>query len=256
MNKPVSYLQTDPRWAATDYSTKGEKTTIGESGCGPTCMAMVISTLTGKAVTPIDTCKWAKEHGYKALNQGTYYSYFAPQGRVYGIDVKQLNGINLYKKDNTAVKNFHKKALDEVKKGNMVVACMGKGLWTNSGHFVLWYGMEGSRALINDPYSTNPKRTNADLALFQSQVKYYFIIYSSIYNKVEKSSHSQNYYAVQERYGFSDTTMAYLEAFTWADSLFAMMLQDKHTQRYQLNTIRYLLEYKYGDEIFKKLEGK
>jgi len=41
MNKqPVSYLQTDPRWDACDYSAKGEQTTIGASGCGPTAMAM------------------------------------------------------------------------------------------------------------------------------------------------------------------------------------------------------------------------
>lgn len=42
MNKqPVSYLQTNPQWANADYSAKGEKTTIGASGCGPTAMAMV-----------------------------------------------------------------------------------------------------------------------------------------------------------------------------------------------------------------------
>ena len=33
--QPVSYLQTDPRWSAKDYSARGEKTTIGASGCGP-----------------------------------------------------------------------------------------------------------------------------------------------------------------------------------------------------------------------------
>ena len=39
--QPVSYLQTDPRWSAKDYSARGEKTTIGASGCGPTAMSMV-----------------------------------------------------------------------------------------------------------------------------------------------------------------------------------------------------------------------
>ena len=63
MDKPILYMQTDPKWKNLDYSTKEEKTTIGESGCGPTCMAMVISTFTGKTVTPIDTCKWSKELG-------------------------------------------------------------------------------------------------------------------------------------------------------------------------------------------------
>ena len=42
--KPISYLQTNPLWKNVDYSAKGEKTDIGESGCGPTCMAMIIAT--------------------------------------------------------------------------------------------------------------------------------------------------------------------------------------------------------------------
>ena len=55
MNKqPVSYLQTDPRWKNKDYSAKGESTTIGASGCGPTAAAMLIETLTGKTFTPVD----------------------------------------------------------------------------------------------------------------------------------------------------------------------------------------------------------
>ena len=37
MNKrPVSYLQTDPRWAKKPYRVPGESSTIGDSGCGPT----------------------------------------------------------------------------------------------------------------------------------------------------------------------------------------------------------------------------
>lgn len=249
MNKPVSYLQTDSRWAAADYSARGEKTNIGESGCGPTCMAMVISTLTGKAVTPIDTCKWSKEHGYKAPNQGTYYAYFAPQGKVYGIEVRQLNGINLYKKSNAVTKKYHDEALAEIKKGNIVIACMGRGRWTRSGHFVLWYGFENGNVLINDPYNTNPNCLKAGLEAFQSEVKYYFIVDTSI----AKKEHSDNYYAVKKKYGFADSTMEYLENYRWADSLFAIMLQDKGNQKYQLNTINYILEYKYGQEVFAKL---
>ena len=72
MNKPpVLYLQTDRRWKDKPYRMSEENATIGGSGCGPTCAAMVISTLTGQNVTPEDTCGWSVSHGYKALNQGT-----------------------------------------------------------------------------------------------------------------------------------------------------------------------------------------
>lgn len=72
--RPIAYLQTDPRWAALPYRVPGERATIGGSGCGPTAAAMLIETLTGKTFTPVDACAWSVEHGYKALNQGTYYS--------------------------------------------------------------------------------------------------------------------------------------------------------------------------------------
>ncbi len=248
--KPISYLQTDPKWANIDYSARGEKTTIAKSGCGPSCMAMVIATLKNKAVTPKEACAWALAHGYKAVNQGTYYSYFATQGKAYGIAVSQLNGSNLYGKSSQWVKAYHAKALAEIKKGNMVICCMGKGNWTRSGHFILWYGLDKSvKALINDPNSTKAARTCAELSLLQSQVKYYFVV-----DVVNCQSHSDNYYKVQSKYGFDDTTMSYLEAYKYADSLFALMLQeDKNLHKYQLNTILYILEYKYGRQVFERI---
>lgn len=173
MIKPVYYLQTDARWKNKDYSTKGEKTTIGESGCGPSCMAMVIATLKDSQITPVHTCAWALKRGYKALRQGTYYSYFKPQGKEYGINVKQLNTANVYGKTGAEV---HNEALKLVKAGHWIIACMGKGNWTKSGHFVLWYGMDGNKVLINDPNSKKESRTKAAHSLFKSQVKYYFLV--------------------------------------------------------------------------------
>ena len=183
MNKqPVVYMQTDPRWASKDYSAKGESTTIGKSGCGPTCAAMLIETLTGRTFTPEDACNWSVEHGYKALNQGTYYSYFPPQFKAFGIDCKQLNGVSLYGKPNDAA---HDKAFDLLKQGYYLIACMGKGLWTSSGHFVVvWW--EDGKVRINDPASTRQERLNGDLATFKSQVKYYWAVDAREYNDPTK----------------------------------------------------------------------
>ena len=89
-------MQNDGRWKNVDYSAKGEKTTIGQAGCGPTCMAMVISSLTDTYVTPKDMAKWSLKFGYKAPHQGTYYSYFVPQGKFYEVTLKRLNTKNLY----------------------------------------------------------------------------------------------------------------------------------------------------------------
>lgn len=173
MIKPVSYLQTDPKWKNHNYSAKGEKKTIGSSGCGVTVAAMVIATLKDKSVTPVTTAEWSMSHGYKALNQGTYYTYFVPQFKQYGITCRQLNSSNLYGKSSSSA---HTEALNALKNGNWVIACMGKGHFTQSGHFILLYKYENGDIYINDPASTKADRIKNTWNLFAKQVKYMWVI--------------------------------------------------------------------------------
>lgn len=179
MNKrPVSYLQTDPRWKNKPYRVKGENATIGGSGCGPTAAAMLIETITGKTFTPEDACNWSMAHGYKALNQGTYYAYFTPQFAEFGIDCQMLNWTNTYGKPNHA---NHEKVVEKLKEGYYAIALMNKGLWTSSGHFVvLWW--QDDKVRINDPASTKDARVNGDIRTFRSQAKYYWLIDAREYN--------------------------------------------------------------------------
>ena len=179
MNKqPISYLQTDPRWKDKPYRVPGESSTIGSAGCGPSCAAMAIETLTGQTFTPEDACNWAIQHGYKALKQGTYYSYFKPQLAAFGIDCEQMNWTNTYGKPNHS---NHQKALDLLKEGYYLIACMGPGTWTRTGHFVLVWWADG-KIRINDPNSTREDRLNGDLYDFRSQVKYYWRVDARSYN--------------------------------------------------------------------------
>ena len=173
MKQPVSYLQTDPKWDACDYSAKGEQTTIGASGCGPTAMAMVLATWADPSVTPKTECAWALAHGFKAPHQGTYYGYFEEAGRRYGLNTYRLNYTNLY---GNATSAYHAQARDALDRGALVIACMGKGNWTRSGHYVLVWKIVGNVVYINDPASTKPVRTRGAYSLFKQQVKYYWVI--------------------------------------------------------------------------------
>lgn len=179
MNKqPVSYLQTDPRWKNKDYSAKGESTTIGASGCGPTAAAMLIETITGKTFTPVDACKWSLEHGYKAVKQGTYYAYFAPQFAAHGIKCYQLSWTNTYHNPKSPI---HDQAFKLLKQGYYLIALMKKGLWTSSGHFVVvWW--EDGWVRINDPASKAALRLNGDLNTFRNEAAYYWVIDARSYN--------------------------------------------------------------------------
>ena len=171
--KPISYLQTDPRWKNNNYSAAGERKTIGSSGCGPTAAAMVIATLKDKSVTPAETAEWSMAHGYKAFNQGTYYSYFLPQFSQYGIAAERLNSSSVYGQTASAA---HTKAQNALKRGDWIIACMGKGNWTTSGHFILVYAYENGTVFINDPASTAASRLKNTWNVFAPQAKYLWTI--------------------------------------------------------------------------------
>ncbi|MDY3927411.1 MAG: C39 family peptidase [Anaerotignum sp.] len=175
MKRPVKYLQTDKRWAGNDYSAGGDGSTIGNAGCGPTSAAMVIATWKDRSITPASTAAWSKVHGYKAPNQGTYYSYFAPQMAKFGIRCQQLNFTNLRNLNKLEAAVYHEKALRAVQRGDMVICCMGPGLWTTSGHFILWWNVTGDMVHINDSASNRADRELAQLERLQREVKYYFV---------------------------------------------------------------------------------
>ena len=139
---------------------------------------MLIETITGRTFTPADACKWSVAHGYKALHQGTYYSYFKPQFSAFGIACDLLDWQNTYGKPDHP---NHQKAFDLLRQGYYLIALMNKGLWTRSGHFVVvWWADDKIR--INDPASTKTARLNGDPQTFRSQVKYYWWVDARKYN--------------------------------------------------------------------------
>ena len=174
-SQPVVYYQTDKRWASKSYAVKGESSTIGGSGCGPTAMAMALATWADKRVTPETECAWALAHGFKALRHGTFYAYFAPAARRYGLTCTQLNGASIYGQPGSA---YHATVLAAVKAGDLVIACMGPGNWTRSGHFILLWDVDVQRdiAYVNDPVSSLTRRTRGSWQLLKKQVKFYFRI--------------------------------------------------------------------------------
>lgn len=173
MIKPVDYKQTDSRWGSNTYAADGETSTIKSAGCGPTALADVLAALVSPYIDPLTTASWARQHGHKVYKSGTSYSFFVPCAAEYGVKVRRLNTSNVYGRTKAAV---HAQALEELRKGNWVIACMGKGNWTKSGHYVVAYGYKDGMVYINDPASTKAARACNTWALFTSQVKYYWVV--------------------------------------------------------------------------------
>lgn len=177
--KPVCYRQGDPRWGAKPYRVPGETSTIASAGCGPVCAAMVIASLADSSVTPEDTCAWSVRHGYKALGQGTCYSYFQPQLAAYGIGCRQLLGERLLDQPSHPV---HEQVRAHLREGWWAIALMGPGTWTSGGHFVLVWDWD-ERVRILDPASSADKRTNGDPDTFRREVRNYWLADARDHNR-------------------------------------------------------------------------
>ena len=173
MIRPVDYKQTDSRWGSIAYAVDGESSTIKSAGCGPTSVANVLAAIVSPYIDPVTTASWARQHGYKVYKSGTSYNFPVACAAAYGVTVRRLNTANVYGNVKSAV---HNQALAELQKGNWLIACMGKGNWTTSGHYIVAYGYKDGMVYINDPASTKATRACNTFALFASQVKYYWTV--------------------------------------------------------------------------------
>jgi uncharacterized repeat protein (TIGR02543 family) len=173
---PKAVYQFDRRWAGKRYYSS-----IVGSGCGLTAMTMVVRSLGTKkgstSVTPVTAAKYSTAHKYKTSAPGrTKDGFFTKWPKKYGVKATRTNTGDLRHKSKATRKAIHKKALNAVKRGDWVVAFMAPGNWTHVGHFILWYDIDGDRALVRDPNATKAAKTRAKYSLLQSQVKRYWII--------------------------------------------------------------------------------
>lgn len=173
MIRPVDYKQNDKRWGDLAYAVDGERSTIKSAGCGPTSLANVLAAIVSPYIDPVTLASWARYHNYKVKNSGTSYSFFVPCAAAYGVKVRRINTVNIYGKPTS---QYHAQILAELQAGNWVIACMGKGNWTSSGHYITVYGFQNGNVYINDPASTKASRACNTWELFKSQVKYYWVV--------------------------------------------------------------------------------
>lgn len=152
-------LQGDGRWGSSLYTAKGDSTqTIKSSGCGPTSMAMVLRSY-GHNVSPIDTCNFALNNGYRTANDGTSWGFFSAIAKAYGLECMDLG------KDTAKISQ----ALDN---GYPVIASMGKGTFTKGGHFIVLVGKDtNGNIVVNDPASKDRSNKSWPLSLFGKEGK-------------------------------------------------------------------------------------
>lgn len=123
INGYIYFNQGDAAWNDNGYQIK-------RAGCGPTSMAVVISSLTGKWVTPVDTTVWAYEHGYYS-SAGSDHGLIPALAKQYSLNCEGV-GTNA------------SKIRTALKAGNPVVCLMGPGYFTKGGHFMVLVGIDNN----------------------------------------------------------------------------------------------------------------
>lgn len=119
----IYFNQGDNAWNQNGYC-------IAKAGCGPTSMAVVITSLTGKWVTPLDTAIWGYQHGFYS-REGSAHEMIPAMATAYGL---RCQGVGT---DYQAIK----KAL---KAGKPVVCLMGPGYFTRGGHFMVLVAIDNN----------------------------------------------------------------------------------------------------------------
>lgn len=148
----VYYSQLDNRWAGASYGSG----TVGRSGCGPTSMSIVVSTLTGQSVYPPHMAEWANQNGYYCPGSGSYHSLIPGAAAQFGLTSRG---------DLSA-----QEIVAALKEGNLVVAIMAEGHFTRNGHFIVLRGVTAEgKILVADPASVDRSNQEWDLSLIMNE---------------------------------------------------------------------------------------
>lgn len=137
------YAQNDKRWASTSYDYNGDGATLGDSGCGPSVMSMVLSKTTGKNVSPVELARYAQATGTRD-NTGTNWNFIGNTARAAGLNVDQQYNPNADYIE------------DSVDAGNPVVLSGysdgGNTPYTSAGHYIVAVGRDSNGNIkVNDP---------------------------------------------------------------------------------------------------------
>lgn len=145
----VYFNQLDKDYADKPYGTDN----IGGYGCGPTAMAIVVSSLTDKTVNPVAMSQWAYENGYWCKGSGSYHSLIPGAAKAWGLPVEGCGTSD------------SQKIVNALSNGKLVVAIMSKGHFTKSGHFIVLRGVKDGKILVADPASRYRSEQQWDLSI-------------------------------------------------------------------------------------------
>ena len=156
------FIQWDKRWGYKRYG----QSYIGVSGCGPTCLAMVVCGLTDNGnINPYVVANYAADNGFYTYGQGTSWSLMTEGAWYYGINVEggEISAEFI---------------LNNLNEDTPMICSMRPGDFTYTGHFIVLTGIdEDGKIIVNDPNSRNNSNKHWDVDTLVSQIKAIWIYY-------------------------------------------------------------------------------
>ena len=154
------FIQWDQQWGYKDYVGN----VAGLSGCGPTCMAMVMYHFTrNPAMNPAYMVDFAESNSaYASVGGATLWGFFKQGGAELGLNVKEMTYDDLHIEKNM------KRILES---GKVIVVNVGPGKFTEIGHYMVIAGYEDGKFIINDPNSPANSAKRWDFSEFQKELK-------------------------------------------------------------------------------------
>ncbi len=155
---PVTYFnQTDSKWRYTMYGSSG---TIGEAGCGPTALAIAVSTLTGSGVDPPTIASWSVANGHRCEGNGSYHSLIPSSAQHYGLKVENLGLLSATELE------------EHLSSGKLIIVIMSQGHFTSSGHFIVLRGITSEgKVLVADPASCKRSNQEWDISIILNEAR-------------------------------------------------------------------------------------
>lgn len=150
----VYFSQYDSRWGGLMY---GKTNTIAGAGCGPSSLAICISTLTNKTVTPPEVCAWSVKTGHRCEGSGSHHSLIPDGAAHWGVP---CHGIGQSKKQ----------LVQALQNGKLVIAIMSQGHFTRGGHFIVLRGITSQgKILVADCASYERSQKEWDINIFLNE---------------------------------------------------------------------------------------
>ena len=132
------FIQWDSRWGYKPYGNN----MIGLSGCGPTCLSMVVYSLTrDQSITPDFVADYSMKNGYYVDGVGTSWDLMVDFPNRYGITVQSTEYLQ-----QEEIENY-------LRNGCIIICSVGPGDFTDQGHFIVLRGANNNGFIINDPFS-------------------------------------------------------------------------------------------------------